>query len=73
MGKKGYRDYVGTGRDVYESSHDIQSRAMAQYLAYAARYDDIAVIPCMAEDGLLPVETIGAAVLRALRERGIIE
>lgn len=73
VGKKGYRDYVGTGRDVYESSHDIQSRAMAQYLAYAARYDDIAVIPCMAEDGLLPVETIGAAVLRALRERGIIE
>ena len=46
---------------------------MAQYLAYAARYNDIAVIPCMAEDGLLPVETIGAAVLRALCERGIIE
>lgn len=70
--KKGFRDYVGTGRDVYESSHNIQARAMAQYLAYAARYDDIAVIPCMEEGRLLPVEAIGAAVLAALRVRRII-
>lgn len=70
--KKGFRDYVGTGRDVYESSHNIQARAMAQYLAYAARYDDIAVIPCMEEGRLLPVEAIGAAVLAALRARRII-
>lgn len=70
--KKGFRDYVGTGRDVYESSHNIQARAMAQYLAYAARYDDIAVIPCMAEGRLLPIEAIGAAVLAALRARRII-
>lgn len=70
--KKGFRDYVGTGRDVYESSHNIQARAMAQYLAYAARYGDIAVIPCMAEGRLLPIEAIGAAVLAALRARRII-
>lgn len=70
--KKGFRDYVGTGRDVYESSHNIQARAMAQYLAYAARYGDIAVIPCMEEGRLLPVEAIGAAVLAALRARRII-
>lgn len=70
--KKGFRDYVGMGRDVYESSHNIQARAMAQYLAYAARYDDIAVIPCMAEGRLLPIEAIGTAVLAALRARRII-
>ena len=70
--KKGFRDYVGMGRDVYESSHNIQARAMAQYLAYAARYDDIAVIPCMAEGRLLPIEVIGTAVLAALRARRII-
>lgn len=39
---------------------------------YAARYDDIAVIPCMEEGRLLPVEAIGAAVLAALRVRRII-
>jgi len=72
VGKKGFRDYVGAGKDVYESSHDIQTRAMAQYLAYAARYDDIAVIPCMEDGRLLPIDTIGEAVLEALRERGII-
>ena len=72
VGKKGFRDYVGEGRDVYESSHDIQTRAMAQYLAYAKRYDDIAVIPCMEDGGLMPIETIGEQVLEALRERGII-
>lgn len=70
--KKGFRDYVGMGRDVYESSHNIQARAMAQYLAYAARYDDIAVIPCMAEGRLLPIEAISTAVLAALRARRII-
>ena len=70
--KKGFRDYVGMGRDVYESSHNIQARAMAQYLAYAARYDDIAVIHCMAEGRLLPIEAIGTAVLAALRARRII-
>ena len=72
VGKKGFREYVGAGRDVYEASHDIQARAMEQYLAYAARYDDIAVIPCMSEGRLMPVEAIGAAVLAALEARGII-
>lgn len=72
VGKKGFRGYVGEGRDVYESSHDIQTRAMEKYLAYAARYPDIAVIPCMEEGKLLPIETIGEAVLEALRARGII-
>ncbi len=72
VGKKGFRDYVGAGRDVYEASHDIQTRAMAQYLAYAARYGDIAVIPCMAEGALRPAGEIGEAVLGVLRERGVI-
>ena len=45
---------------------------MEQYLAYAARYDDIAVIRCMSEGRLMPVEAIGAAVLAALEARGII-
>ncbi len=70
--KKGCRSYVGAGRDVYEASHGIQARAMAQYLAYAARYDDIAVIPCMEQGQLLPIEAISARVLATLHARGIL-
>lgn len=70
--KKGHRDYVGSGRDVYEASFDIQKRAREKYLAYAARCDDIDVIPCMKDGALLPPESILNMTLEMLTARGII-
>ncbi len=70
--KKGFRGYVGEGKDVYEASHSIQRRAMEKYLALAKGREDMAVIPCMKNGALLPVEEIASAVMRALEARGLV-
>lgn len=70
--KKGHRDYIGRGKDVYEASHGIQRRAMARYLALAQSYGGMAVIPCMKNGVLLPVEEIASAVMQTLLARGLI-
>ena len=70
--KKGYRDYVGERRDVYEASHPIQARAMAKYAELAARFPDVELVPCMEGGELLPVERIAARVLAALAKRNLI-
>ena len=65
--KKGFRSYVGQGRDIYESIPAIQLRASRKYLEYAARLDNVSVIPCMAENGALKsIEDIGMLVDRAV-------
>ena len=65
--KKGFRSYVGQGRDIYESIPAIQLRARRKYLEYAARLDNVSVIPCMAENGALKsIEDIGMLVDRAV-------
>ncbi len=70
--KKGFRDYIGSGRDVYENSSSIQQRARMKYLEIAERFDDIAIINCTENGIMLPKEAISEKVLVALRERKII-
>ena len=60
--KKGFRDYVGNARDVYESIDSIQSRARKKYTEYAARIPEIKLIPCMEDGKLLPIDVIAARV-----------
>ena len=60
--KKGFRDYVGNARDVYESIDSIQSRARKKYAEYAARIPEIKLIPCMEDGKLLPIDVIAARV-----------
>ncbi len=71
--KKGFRDYVGDKKDVYEASHSIQFRAMEKYCEIAARFADVELIPCMADGRLMPVEDIAARVLAVLQKRKLIE
>lgn len=61
--KKGFRDYVGEKKDVYEEQGSIQSRARAKYLEFAARVPGAAVIPCMENGVLLPIEAVHEKVL----------
>lgn len=70
--KKGFRDYVGSGRDVYEASNGIQQRARAKYLECAARYAEISVINCMENGVFLPPERISAEALKTLASRHIV-
>jgi len=70
--RKGHREYVGDGRDVYESSHGIQWRAREKYLECANRFDAIAVVSCMSEGILLPPDMIAEKVRDVLSARKII-
>lgn len=65
--QKGFRDYVGEGRDIYESIPSIQLRAREQYLAYASRLSNVVVIPCMENGKLKSIEAIGTLVEQAVR------
>ncbi|MCE5235044.1 MAG: hypothetical protein LLF87_03210 [Eubacteriales bacterium] len=70
--KKGYRGYVGSGADIYERSSGIQERARVKYLECAARFPEIAVIPCMAGGALLSPAQICERALEELERRGIL-
>lgn len=70
--KKGFREYVGKGRDVYESSLGIQERARNMYLFAAEKYGDVAVINCMDGENMRSPESIAESVMELLRSRGII-
>lgn len=70
--KKGYRDYVGSGKDVYEASTSIQQRARDKYREVAARYSDTAIINCTDTDGMLPPEKICDAVFEELNARNLL-
>lgn len=66
--KKGFRDYVGDGRDIYESIPTLQLRAREQYLNYASRLDNVSVIQCMEHGKLKSIEAIGALVYDAVKD-----
>ncbi len=70
--KKGHRDYVGEGKDVYEASLGIQRRARDKYLEAAARRADIQVIPCMEGQRFRSPADIAADTWAALQARGIL-
>lgn len=69
---KGFRDYVGEGRDVYEASLGIQERARNMYIRAAERYGDVEMINCMEGPSMRPREEIAHDVMRALSRRGLI-
>lgn len=69
---KGFRDYVGEGRDVYEASMGIQERARNMYITAAERYGDVEIINCMEGFSMRSPEEIGEEVLLALSRRGLI-
>lgn len=69
---KGYREYIGKGRDAYESSESIQERARSKYLQIAKRFDDIAVIGCTLGGRMLSPEAISERVIGELKRRSII-
>ncbi len=68
VGKKGFREYVGDSRDVYEALPGIQARARMKYLEYAERLDNVFVVPCMEQNRLKSIEAIGEAVESALKD-----
>jgi dTMP kinase len=68
VGKKGYRDYVGDKADVYEAIPGIQQRARLKYLEYAERMDSIRIVPCMEQNRLKSIESIGTLVDRVLED-----
>lgn len=71
--KKGFRDYIGSGKDVYEANKSIQQRASEKYAELAERFDDTVIINCTENGAMLPIDTISDMVMAALKERGLIE
>lgn len=67
--KKGFRDYVGNARDVYESIDSIQLRARKKYQEYAKRMDNVVFVPCMKDGKLESIETIAARIRVIVDER----
>ena len=70
---KGFRSYIGEGRDVYESSKSMQQRAREKYTEIANRYNDTAIITCGRGKTMFPPEEIAEKVIKVLIERGLIE
>ena len=70
--RKGFREYVGEGRDVYERSLGIQQRARNMYISASERYDDVEIINCMAGEVMRPREEIAEDVIAILKRRGLI-
>ena len=62
--KKGFREYVGNEKDVYEAEDSLQDRAREMYLRYAARIPGAVVVPCMENGALLPIPAVHALVLK---------
>ena len=60
--KKGFRDYVGDTKDVYESIDSIQLRARKKYQEYSRRLNSIVFVPCMKNGQLESVEAIAEKI-----------
>jgi dTMP kinase len=71
VAKKGFREYLGERRDVYEAKSSIQQRARAKYLEYANRLNNAVVVRCMENGKLLPKEAIAEKVLFELERFGM--
>ena len=70
--KKGFRDYIGSGRDVYESSLSSQQRGRNKYIEIALRFDNIEIIKCTQDGTMLAPEHISECVVSSLIKHGII-
>lgn len=66
--KKGFRDYIGNARDVYESIDSLQARARKKYAEYAQRIPNVKLIQCMENGKLLPIDVIAKRVEQTVVE-----
>ncbi len=60
--KKGFREYIGNARDVYESIDSIQLRARSKYAEYARRVPNVKMILCTEGGVLLPIDEIAKRI-----------
>lgn len=67
--KKGFREYAGEEKDVYEAAGSIQQRAREKYIQYANRLPEAVLISCMDNGKLLPLETVHEMILKAVDAR----
>lgn len=70
--RKGYREYAGNAKDVYEAQTGIQRRARAKYLEYAALLENIHVVPCMDGSGMKAEQDIAMQVEETLVRAGLL-
>lgn len=71
--RKGFREYVGEGRDVYERSLGIQERARAMYVKASQRYSDVFIINCMDGFNMRTPDDIAGDVMELLAARGLLK
>ena len=60
--KKGFREYIGNARDVYESIDSIQTRARKKYAEYAQRIPNVKLVLCTENGVLLPIDEIAKRI-----------
>lgn len=71
--KKGARDYIGAGMDIYEADEGLQAAARKMYMQVASTRTDCELIDCGDSQGhLLSPEIIAKMIQEALAGRGII-
>lgn len=71
--KKGSRDYIGSGPDVYESDEGLQAAALRMYTRIASDRADCELIDCGDAHGqLLSPPAIASKIRHALSYRGIV-
>lgn len=66
--KKGFRSYIGNGRDVYESIPDLQLRAREKYLEFSKKLNNVRVVGCMENGILRSKEDIASDVMSIICE-----
>ncbi len=72
VSRKGFREYVGSGKDVYEKQTGLQSRAREKYLEYAEILDNIHIIPCMQDGKMRSEQEIAMMVEEDLLRTGVL-
>lgn len=73
VAKKGFRDYIGNGSDVYEANKSIQQRASEKYAELAERFTDTVIINCTENGQMLSVDAIADMVFAVIKQRGLID
>ncbi|OQA16433.1 MAG: Thymidylate kinase [Firmicutes bacterium ADurb.Bin356] len=70
--RKGYREYTGNAKDLYESQANLQRRARAKYLEYSKLLNNIFVVPCMDGSKMKSETDIAILVEETLFRNGIL-
>ena len=68
VAKKGHRDYVGEKADVYEANDSFMSKVRDGYLKAEKIFNNVVVINCMGEEGMLPPEVIENLVMETIEK-----